>query len=75
MDRRKSNEAELGKEVVGMKEVNRCVYCEHMVYMRDNISLISSPKASNGQRFPCPTFSLVFMEEGMAAALIGDKVL
>ena len=42
----------------------------------------SRPKASNGQRFPCPVLLLslnkiflVFLRESRAAALIGDKVL
>ena len=36
---------------------------------------ISSPKASNGKRCPCSTFSLVFMGGGKAVAPIRAKVL
>ena len=39
-------------------------------------SKTSFPKASNGQRFPCPAVpSLVFLGGSRAAAPIGDKVL
>ena len=40
------------------------------------IKVISSPKASNGQRFPCPALLFFGYHGGSwAAALIGDKVL
>ena len=40
------------------------------------IKVTSRPKASNGQRFPCPSLLFsVFIGGSRAAALIGDKVL